>query len=984
MVGNVPELVNTLTQVVGGGCDNDCLGGEPHAADEDRSCAPDYTLYIPLQFWFNRHAGLALPLIALQYHEVKINLEFNELRNLAWSNVQKIMDRTNSAGLVAASLYVDYIYLDTEERRRFAQVAHEYLIEQLQFTGDESVTSSASKIKMSFNHPCKELIWVVQRDSFVACDGSMDVYKGQQPFNYSDWFDRAALESGYSITRVEGLAGKNPTVVAKIQLNGHDRFSEREGKYFNLVQPFQHHTNIPAVGINVYSFALNPEDHQPSGSCNMSRIDNATLCLTLSNNTVGIDKTAKVRIYAVNYNVLRVTSGMGGNFLVTFQKIIWESHMKKFHGDFPGNAPKSVTITVTLVYDTVVSEHDITEATLSNCGNVLLNNWYRPGVERSAQWHHRETYGYGKNPIGRDNPQPSPTAMKIAMDAVQRLNGSGVVQTNDPKIQSTPMETWSMRGTCTGCHPVQGRVHRVVQPAVRRNKCLPTPTKHHSYYLVFLRKQKKYIEKRSNRENFSYKTYKVDQRLFNSCKSITRMDQCIGITQQKKGKPRCWRPAGENGYCGKHQRNKVYDDGIKEGKIWCRLFYQRGCNNTLTTEEKNAGKVTCDSCILRNRGNVVMCKKEGCKFKESENGYCQKHQRHIQNDEDMKNGIRRCDIWNGCMNILTDTSKKSCEECLAKARKKDNERYAERKEIHNIIQELPPEKEGESKTQVCCYCGKDFPEYFTRYGKSSRACQGCREKQQKEDEKRKDRVRNYRKEMYNNLKIYYESYIRGAKKRSYDFTLSEEKFTHLVTMESCYYCGIRKIGEVIGVDRVDNTICYTDENCVACCDICNQMKWDYHPLFLIEKCRMIISNTAITPDQITKWKVYYNRGKQVQYFRYVDSAIDRDIPFELSPKQFNSLIRQPCYLCGFLDAKLNGIDRVDSSKGYSLENCRGCCTSCNTMKLDSSLSTIYEKAAMITAMWTDTTALEEIPIPTAHSRFAPRILTSADEYTENG
>jgi hypothetical protein len=101
-------------------------------------------------------------------------------------------------------------------------------------------------------------------------------------------------------------------VTAKIQLNGHDRFAERPGTYFNLVQPFQHHTNIPAVGINVYSFALNPEDHQPSGTCNMSRIDTATLQLTLTNNTVGMTNTAKVRVYAINYNVLRVMSGMGG------------------------------------------------------------------------------------------------------------------------------------------------------------------------------------------------------------------------------------------------------------------------------------------------------------------------------------------------------------------------------------------------------------------------------------------------------------------------------------------------------------------------------------------------------------------------------------------------------------------------------------------------------------------------------------------------
>jgi hypothetical protein len=302
MVGNVPELVNTLTQQADGGCDSDCLGGEPHASNEDRSCAPEYTLYIPLQFWFNRHAGLALPLIALQYHEVKINIQFEELKNLCWSNVTGIIDRTNAAGLVSASLYVDYIYLDTEERRRFAQVAHEYLIEQLQFTGTESVTSTSNKIQLSFNHPCKEIVWVVQNPSYVDCNSSTNA-----PWRYTD-------------SRLG-----NPTAVAKIQLNGQDRFTEREGSYFNFVQPYQHHTSTPATGINVYSFALKPEDLQPSGSCNFSRIDNAVLNLTLTPATFqtnvtniaedavsGAQNSANVNIYATNYNVLRIMSGMGG------------------------------------------------------------------------------------------------------------------------------------------------------------------------------------------------------------------------------------------------------------------------------------------------------------------------------------------------------------------------------------------------------------------------------------------------------------------------------------------------------------------------------------------------------------------------------------------------------------------------------------------------------------------------------------------------
>jgi hypothetical protein len=272
-----------------------------------------------------------------------------------------------SKSLESASLFVDYIFLDTDERRRMAQNPHEYLIEQLQFTGDESVGSTSNRIKLNFNHPVKELVWVVQKDDLVdkclAQDNSLPY--GCQYFNYTDALDilppdRTAF-TGVSGKRVTGGAtdplsddgfivdqassisgadtpadstqsavadtgafvlsetaldmhcwGSNPVVTGKLQLNGQDRFAEREGTYFDLVQPYQHHTSTPSTGINVYSFALRPEEHQPSGTCNFSRIDNATLQLTLSHNTVGGDQTAKVRVYAVNYNVLRIMSGMGG------------------------------------------------------------------------------------------------------------------------------------------------------------------------------------------------------------------------------------------------------------------------------------------------------------------------------------------------------------------------------------------------------------------------------------------------------------------------------------------------------------------------------------------------------------------------------------------------------------------------------------------------------------------------------------------------
>jgi hypothetical protein len=380
MIGNTTQLTYicdpNFAEV-----DGPCSADSVRQVCEPRQALAETTLYVPLQFWYCRNPGLALPLIALQYHEVKINLDIRNIEECLWA-VSKMDGEGNKVtdaykqSLAAASLYVDYIFLDTDERRRMAQNPHEYLIEQLQFTGDESVGSSSNKIKLNLNHPCKELVWVVQPDANVDyCaslqpNNSLNHLLGAQPFNYTDALDAlpnavhafgaknnvtsgnyisgsngfedpfaneliagsafasgvttsggGSTESGVSDAGTFVLAetaldmhcwGENPVVVAKLQLNGQDRFSEREGSYFDLVQPFQHHTRNPDSGINVYSFALRPEEHQPSGTCNFSRIDNATLQLVLSNATVAGVNTAKVRVYAVNYNVLRIMSGMGG------------------------------------------------------------------------------------------------------------------------------------------------------------------------------------------------------------------------------------------------------------------------------------------------------------------------------------------------------------------------------------------------------------------------------------------------------------------------------------------------------------------------------------------------------------------------------------------------------------------------------------------------------------------------------------------------
>ena len=382
MVGNTTQLTY-ITDPNFENVDGPCAAASsaPRNVCAPRNALPETTLYVPLQFWYCRNPGLALPLIALQYHEVKINLDLRPIDECLWAtNSLTGIGKASTAyqqSLVAASLYVDYVFLDTDERRRMAQNPHEYLIEQLQFTGDESVGSSSNKIKLNFNHPCKELVFVAQPDENVDYCASLEdgallaKTLGAQPFNYTDAVDalpnalhafggptstasnafinasglfddtaantvsatgqtgHAAADFITSDTPGSSLSdagtfvlsetaldmhcwGENPVVTAKLQLNGQDRFSEREGTYFDLVQPYQFHTRAPDTGINVYSFALRPEEHQPSGTCNFSRIDNATLQLVLSNATVESTKTAKVRVYATNYNVLRVMSGMGG------------------------------------------------------------------------------------------------------------------------------------------------------------------------------------------------------------------------------------------------------------------------------------------------------------------------------------------------------------------------------------------------------------------------------------------------------------------------------------------------------------------------------------------------------------------------------------------------------------------------------------------------------------------------------------------------
>jgi len=265
-------------------------------------------MYLPLNFFFNRSPGSYLPLIALQYHEAKLNINFA-------SSVPGI----NATVTPQLDIWVDYVYLDNDERRRYAQISHEFLLEQLQFTGEESVTidtasQKSQNFRLNFNHPVKYLAWNVR-----------------DPAQHGRYAATPTTDLSNTATYAEGLA---PLYSAKLQLNGNDRFAERNGSYFNAVQPWQGFRTRAPAGSYLYSFALRPEEHQPSGTCNFSRIDNATLNLVFKQaaNTygsggglflaanVGTENTTVsaataltgLRVYAVNFNILRILSGMGG------------------------------------------------------------------------------------------------------------------------------------------------------------------------------------------------------------------------------------------------------------------------------------------------------------------------------------------------------------------------------------------------------------------------------------------------------------------------------------------------------------------------------------------------------------------------------------------------------------------------------------------------------------------------------------------------
>lgn len=399
---------------------NIMIGDVPELTTYNSDTKPEYILYVPLQFWFNRNVGLSIPLIAMQYSEMNIHFTFEEFNELIVTDSN--FDTTGIA-LTDATILVDYIYLDTEERRRFAQVGHEYLVEQVQFNQEQLVPFLTYRYQLDFNHPVKELIWAMKNGNYTSGKqflyySNADVWDvndaackiieksisiGSNPtdiaggtwrlipantistigtFNLNNqseqnvYLNPTSLSIGsYGITNkirsdivvtangtiqcnnivttltirdlsipidrmtdtrfnasdpivkqftnygllIDGTG--NPVSTTLIQMNGHDRLDRRRGTFYNKVVPDMHHTNTPKDGINVYSFALFPEEHQPSGSANLTRVDQTDIniefadptntSINLPNITID-DPDSILYIFGPNYNIMRVYSGLTG------------------------------------------------------------------------------------------------------------------------------------------------------------------------------------------------------------------------------------------------------------------------------------------------------------------------------------------------------------------------------------------------------------------------------------------------------------------------------------------------------------------------------------------------------------------------------------------------------------------------------------------------------------------------------------------------
>lgn len=325
----------------------------------------------------------------------------------------------------------------------------------------------------------------------------------------------------------------------------------------------------------------------------------------------------------------------------------------------------------------------------------------------------------------------------------------------------------------------------------------------------------------------------------------------------------------------------------------------------------------CQAVIQQGPNKGQLCKRQ------TSDKYCQKHIRHVFFEREQTEGIRFCDISRGCYVRLED-NQSLCTQCLHKAR------IHERNQNHK-------KRQDQTKCLDCrCTLTKEI-QAKGKHGRALRRCTSCYTKLQQVEQNRPARERNFKSEGFKNKNVVWNHYVKGAKKRKMDFTLIKGQFETLI-IQPCFYCRYHKDGEVNGIDRIDNNKGYIIDNVVACCEACNAMKSSQHPQEFIDKLYAIWHYTSchvpIKEELVQKWNTTYLSKTLPTYKRYTKGATMRNIQWELTEEQFNTLILQPCYLCGLStnDKNHNGIDRTDNTKGYTLDNSKPCCGHCNLMK----------------------------------------------------
>lgn len=310
------------------------IGNVPALNNFDRQEKPSYDIYVPLTFWFNKFNGLSFPLVSMQYNDIRFSVKLRkfeevfhiekvyrallngsdinvtsdmidfiknraEKRNVyELTNIQEIENISlddiwyNKGKMLNGHIIIDYVYLESSERKRFAQSGHEYLIERIQTIIEDNISNTNYDVRLDFTNPSKEIIWAFTKDVYVENKSGSICCK---------W-------NNYSCYNNSG----NPMIDCQFMINNIARLEKQDGKYFGLYQPLMFHNITPKDGINIYSFCLDPLQHQPTGSCNFSKLSDARLFMNLDkrffsytlNNLYPYDQNIDFNIMISNTNDL--------------------------------------------------------------------------------------------------------------------------------------------------------------------------------------------------------------------------------------------------------------------------------------------------------------------------------------------------------------------------------------------------------------------------------------------------------------------------------------------------------------------------------------------------------------------------------------------------------------------------------------------------------------------------------------------------------